>query len=64
MKISLELNQNNSRFTYELRAGEKVKIGRNSSCDWVIKDEKVSSFHCCFFFREDRLEIVDLKSKN
>ncbi len=64
MKISLELNQNNNRFTYELRAGEKVKIGRSSSCDWVIKDEKVSSFHCCFFFREDRLEIVDLKSKN
>jgi hypothetical protein len=64
MKISLELNQKNSRVIYELHSGEKVKIGRNSNCDWVIKDEKVSSFHCCFFFRENRLEIVDLKSKN
>jgi hypothetical protein len=64
MKISLELIYKNNKSTYELHAGEKVKIGRKSGCDWVMTDNKVSSFHCCFFFREDRLEIVDLKSKN
>jgi pSer/pThr/pTyr-binding forkhead associated (FHA) protein len=64
MKINLELIYNNNKSNYALHVGDKVKIGRKSSCDWIMKDDKVSSFHCCFFFREDRLEIVDLKSKN
>ena len=64
MKISLELISDSYRDLYELQSGEKVKIGRSSNCDWVLKDNKISSIHCCFFFREDRLEIVDLNSKN
>ncbi len=44
----------------------RVIIGRDESCDWRIKSDKLSKIHCEFKFNHEskRMTVTDLNSKN
>lgn len=43
---------------------QNITFGRNSEVDYVLEDNKMSGKHCRIILKEDRLELVDLGSKN
>ncbi len=50
----------------EISAGlaQYVTFGRSSEVDYVLEDSKMSGKHCRLILKEDRLELIDLGSKN
>lgn len=64
MKITLTINTNNSVQFRELNQGEFVTLGRSSQSNCKLEDGKVSSIHCKFTLKENKLELEDLGSKN
>lgn len=64
MKVTLRMYSSASILSYTLSAGEKVTIGRSRKCDWMISDEQASSHHCVITLHKNRMEIMDMGSKN
>lgn len=48
----------------QIKVHQSLILGRSHSSGIVIDDEKISSGHCRITFKSDRIEIVDLDSKN
>lgn len=64
-KISLELYHHDTlQKQYVLLAKPSVKLGRNASCDIVIREKDVSREHALFSFDGKHFILEDLKSKN
>jgi hypothetical protein len=65
MKVALKFKRLNEIQDHSLSVGDISSIGRSSKCDVQLSnDEKVSSRHCKLLLKIDRLEIMDLDSKN
>jgi hypothetical protein len=64
VKAVLKITSPQSNKEYVLGLHAHVNLGRSSKNTVQIQDEKVSSTHCRFILRRDRLEIYDLDSKN
>lgn len=64
MKVKLKFTNHTGSKEHTLKIGEAIAIGRSSKCDFQLDDERMSSKHCRFNLSHDRLEIVDLDSKN
>jgi hypothetical protein len=43
---------------------DRISVGRARNCDLVLRDPSVSKLHSHFRFKNDKLELVDLKSHN
>lgn len=64
-KISLELYHHDKiRKQFVLLAKPSVKLGRNASCDIVIREKEVSREHALLLFDGKHFVLEDLKSKN
>lgn len=64
MDIVLKILTNGQIQEFLLSPGGVIGIGRGSDCNLKLEDAKISSRHCRFFYKKDRLEISDLDSKN
>ena len=64
MKVILKVKSKEFEKEQTLNLGEMVAVGRSSSCDVQVDDEKISGRHCRLFLKIDRLELYDLDSKN
>ena len=62
MALSGENNQN--PVTLSLEADKFFIFGRESACDWQIKDVSVSRRHCRIACEGDRFRLEDLGSHN
>lgn len=64
MKVTLKIKSKQNEREQVLNLGEMVAVGRSSSCDLQVEDEKISGRHCRLYLKIDRLELYDLDSKN
>jgi hypothetical protein len=64
MKINLKFRIDDDIRAHCLSTNEAIVCGRSSSAHITIDDQRVSSTHCRIVLKEDRLEILDLESKN
>lgn len=64
MKVKLRFTNAFETKDHVLSVGEVIAVGRSNKCDFFIEDERMSSKHCRFNLSYDRLEIIDLDSKN
>jgi pSer/pThr/pTyr-binding forkhead associated (FHA) protein len=64
MKINLKFIFEDVTIERPLEVNESIVCGRSSEADVKIDDPLVSSKHCRFSLKNDRLEIIDLDSKN
>lgn len=64
MKITLKVTSQNKTEEVVLTQDQILVFGRSSTADVRLEDGKVSGKHCQMFFKKDRLEVVDLDSKN
>jgi pSer/pThr/pTyr-binding forkhead associated (FHA) protein len=53
-----------SETTFRLRAGSVKTVGRAPRADFIVDAALVSRVHCRLTAKDDRLEVVDLKSTN
>ncbi|MCC6276500.1 MAG: FHA domain-containing protein [Oligoflexia bacterium] len=60
MKVKLHLPHG----VRELNMGESFVIGREPGCDWLVKDPRVSRYHCKLSVCSQGLVVEDLKSKH
>ncbi len=54
----------NLRSEITVSLAQYVTFGRSSEVDYVLEDSKMSGKHCRLLLKEDRLELIDLNSKN
>ncbi len=64
MKVALKIKCKGNFSEHEIGLNGAVAIGRSSKAEIQLDDEKISSRHCRFFLKRDRLELTDLDSKN
>lgn len=64
MKITLKIQGRQDSQEYVLSQNCTVTFGRSRSCELQLADGKTSGQHCRFTFKPNRLELVDLDSKN
>jgi hypothetical protein len=64
MKVSLRFKYKGIIKDHPIPLSNSCIVGRSGSCDFQTEDEKVSGRHSRFFLKYDRLEIIDLDSKN
>lgn len=64
MKVKLKVSNKAGTKEHTLNLGDIVSVGRSSSCQLRVDDERMSSHHCRFSLAYNRLEITDLDSKN
>ena len=50
--------------TFRLRSGSIKTVGRATRADFIVDAALVSRLHCRITAREEKLEVVDLKSTN
>ena len=53
-----------SETTFRLRSGSVKTVGRAPRADFIVDAALVSRVHCRLTAKDDRLEVVDLKSTN
>lgn len=64
MKITLKVTSNKVAQEIYLSQDQTLIFGRSSSADVKLEDGKVSGKHCQLILQKDRLEVLDLESKN
>jgi hypothetical protein len=64
MKVTLKLSTNKIVSEIVLKERESVIIGRTSRSNHMIPDELLSSAHCKILLMPNKLEVIDLESKN
>lgn len=64
MKVVFRINSKGVQSEHSLNLNTSVFLGRSRSSGIQLQDVKVSSKHCQFYLRKDRLEIIDENSKN
>ena len=64
MQVVLKIYTSGKKLEHSIKLGSNIAVGRSSSSDLQIDDAKISSNHCRFQLKTDRLEIYDLDSKN
>lgn len=64
MKVVFRINSKGVQTEHSLNLNTSVFLGRSRSCGIQLQDVKVSSKHCQFYLKKDRLEITDENSKN
>lgn len=64
MKIILKVTSKNNTEEVTLNQDQVLVFGRSSSADVKLDDGKVSGKHCHVFLNKEKLEVVDLDSKN
>ena len=64
MKVTLNFSTNTIVSELILKERESVIIGRTSKSSHVIPDELLSSAHCKILLMPNKLEVIDLESKN
>jgi hypothetical protein len=64
LKITLKIQHMGQTVRHELSVDHMILVGRSRSCDVTLNDEKISARHCRLYYRNRRLEITDLQSKN
>ncbi|MFL5783372.1 MAG: FHA domain-containing protein [Bacteriovoracaceae bacterium] len=66
MKVVLQISNTSLKVRSEIQLslGQSATFGRSGNVDYVIEDGKMSSKHCRMLLKEDRLEIIDMSSKN
>ncbi|MCG8568845.1 MAG: FHA domain-containing protein [Spirochaetes bacterium] len=62
--VFLEIIEGDNTGTTFTISNKTITIGRDEGCDFVIKNEFVSSKHCQIVFREDHFTVMDLNSLN
>lgn len=64
MKVTLIIKHKKKQQNLDLQVNKPIVIGRSSSSDYKIEDEKISSSHCRLHLKQNKLEVFDLDSKN
>lgn len=64
MKVTLSFSTNTIVSEFVLKERESVIVGRTSRSNHMIPDELLSSAHCKILLMPNKLEVVDLESKN
>lgn len=64
MKVRLKFTHQSGTKEHDLKTGDIIAIGRSSKCDLQLGDERMSSQHCRINLNYDKLEVIDLDSKN
>lgn len=64
MKITLKVTFKNKTEEVVLAQDQILVFGRSSSADVKLDDGKISGKHCQLLLNKDKLEVVDLDSKN
>jgi hypothetical protein len=64
LKVVLEITNHKIKSEYTLDLYATTLVGRSSRSQIQLDDKKASSSHCRLTLLKDRLEIIDLESKN
>lgn len=64
MKVVIRVSSTSRTTEHMMTLFENFQIGRAPESTCQVNDDRVSSRHCRFYLKNDRLEIFDLSSKN
>lgn len=64
MEAIFKICNKSIKLTEKLGANSRLVFGRGQDAQLTISDRKISGVHCQIIFKWDRMEIVDLNSKN
>lgn len=64
MDAFFKIRNKNAKLSEKLSTNNRLVLGRGSDANLSISDGRISGVHCQIIFKWDRIEIVDLNSKN
>lgn len=64
MEAIFKIKNKSTKLTERLSSNNRLVFGRGKDAQLTISDAKISGVHCQIIFKWDRMEIVDLNSKN
>lgn len=64
MEAFLKIKNKTTKLSEKLSSNNRLILGRGADAQLAISDAKISGVHCQIIFKYDRMEIVDLNSKN
>jgi hypothetical protein len=64
LEAFFKIKNKSSKLSEKLGANSRVIFGRGTDSQLTISDAKISGVHCQIIFKWDRMELVDLNSKN
>lgn len=64
MEAIFKIKNKSTKLTEKLGANNRLVLGRGEDAGLSISDGRISGVHCQIIFKWDRMEIVDLNSKN